>query len=219
MLSWYARDFSTVELNNSFYRLPRELDFKRWAETVPGNFHFSVKASRYLTHRKRLLDAEEATNKFLSHAESLGKKLGPVLFQLPPNWRGRPDRLEEYLAILPASHRYVFEFRDIRWYTPEVYSVLRRYRAALCLHDWRMLEWPVEFTTDFTYVRFHGPSGSYSGGYTAKTLRQWAENILGWRQHLAEIFLYFNNDLQGHAIKNAKSLRDLLKDSPNTKAA
>ena len=210
MLSWYSQRFKTVEINNSFYRLPEERDFKNWKDSVPDHFYFSVKASRFITHRKRLHDAESATQKFLSRAQLLGEKLGPILFQLPPNWRVNSQRLEEFLVTLPAKNQYVFEFRDPSWYVPKIYALLKHHKAALCLHDWHGSQWPVEFTSNFTYVRFHGSQGSYAGGYSMKHLQRWAENVLSWQERLAEVFLYFNNDRQGHAVRDAQSLSDLL---------
>jgi uncharacterized protein YecE (DUF72 family) len=219
MLAWYGERFSTVEVNNSFYRLPSRTDFHRWSEVVSEDFCFSVKASRYITHRKRLHDAEAATRKFISHAEVLGAKLGPILFQLPPNWRGNPERLDAYLQTLPKSHRYVFEFRDERWYVPEIYTILKRHQIALYVHDWHALPWPVKFTADFTYIRFHGPAGTYGGSYSEASLQRWAESIRYWRKRLSRVFLYFNNDQQGHAVRNAQFLRTLLQENPKLKAA
>ncbi|HEY1464407.1 MAG TPA: DUF72 domain-containing protein [Terriglobales bacterium] len=219
MLHWYAQHFATVEINNSFYRLPSKEDFQRWAQTVTSDFCFSVKASQYITHRKRLHDAQGAMEHFLDNAQSLGKKLGPILFQFPPNWHLNVERLETFLSKLPGQHRYVVEFRDLSWYVPKVYTVLKQYRVALCLHDWRALQWPVAFTTDFTYVRFHGPLGTYSDGYSNASLRKWARNVNQWRANLKNIFLYFNNDLQGHAIRDANTLRRLMHENPKLNAA
>lgn len=210
MLKWYARHFATVEINNSFYRLPSKEDFQRWAATVNEDFCFSVKASQYITHRKRLQDVSNAIENFLNHAQGLERKLGPILFQLPPNWRANVERLEAFLSTLPEQHRYVIEFRDLSWYVPKIYTVLKQYRVALCLHDWRALQWPIEFTTDFTYIRFHGPLGTYNDGYSAASLRKWARDVTLWRQKLTNIFLYFNNDQQGHAVRDANTLRNLM---------
>ena len=219
MLQWYAQRFATVEINNSFYRLPSKEDFHRWADTVGDDFCFSIKASQYITHRKRFIDARSAMENFLEHATVLGKKLGPILFQLPPNWRVNVERLETFLSNLPEQHRYVIEFRDLSWYVPKIYTVLKQYRVALCLHDWRALQWPIEFTTDFTYVRFHGPHGTYSGGYSAASLRKWAKEVSLWREKLTNVFLYFNNDLEGHAVRDANILRKLMRESLKLSAA
>jgi uncharacterized protein YecE (DUF72 family) len=139
--------------------------------------------------------------------ELLGPKLGPILFQLPPNWRVNLERLETFLSALPAHrHPYVFEFRDPSWYTDSVYRLLQQYGAALCLHDWRGEQSPHELTANFTYIRFHGATGKYQGNYTAAMLESWANKIFEWRDKLRSIYVYFNNDVGGHAINNALEL-------------
>lgn len=206
-LAWYVRHFKTVEINNCFYRLPTEAAVRSWREQTPDDFCFAVKGSRYITHLKRLLEAEEALATYLDRMELLGPKLGPVLFQFPPNWRVNPERLEAFLAALPAKkHPYVFEFRDPSWYSDVTYRLLREYRAALCLHDWRGEKSPQELTADFTYIRFHGATGRYQGNYTTAMLDAWAQDICGWGQKLRDIYVYFNNDIGGHAIRNALEL-------------
>ena len=212
MLGWYSQHFDTVEINNSFYKLPTQEALQGWHDTVPKDFCFSVKASRFMTHMKRLSDPGNAIDKFLSRVQVLGNKLGPILFQLPPNWHGNADRLDEFLAVLPTSHRYVFEFRELSWYVPSIYEVLQRHNAALCIHDWRDSQWPVEITANFTYVRLHGSGGTYYGSYSKKKLGQWARKIREWQNLAGGVFVYFNNDQGGHAIRNAQSLKDLLID-------
>lgn len=211
MLAWYTQHFDTVEINNSFYKLPSAEALQSWRMTAPDDFCFSVKASRFITHMKRLTDPQNAVKNFLSRVEVLGKKLGPILFQLPPNWHGNANRLDEFLSVLPATHRYVFEFRELSWYVPAIYEVLQRHNAALCIHDWRDSQWPIEITSDFTYVRLHGSSGTYSGSYSKKKLQQWARRVREW-QNLAGVFVYFNNDIGGHAVRDAQLLKDLLSD-------
>jgi uncharacterized protein YecE (DUF72 family) len=140
--------------------------------------------------------------------EILKQKLGPILFQLPPNWHVSEDRLGQFLDALPRKrHQYVFEFRDPTWYTPEVYALLRHHNAALCLHDWQGNRSPLELTADFTYVRFHGATGKYQGNYTPEMLATWADLICRWRPTLKDIFVYFNNDQGGYAVQNAQLLR------------
>jgi uncharacterized protein YecE (DUF72 family) len=212
MLTWYAREFHTVEINNSFYRLPEERTFKDWASTAPPGFLFAVKASRFLTHIKRLKDAEDPINLFLSRAIHLGSHLGPVLFQLPPNWKSDPARLREFLELLPRDHSYTIEFRDDTWYTPQIYGLLQQYNVALCIHDWHSLKWAHELTANFAYVRFHGTGGRYAGNYPDHFLKKWAMKIQGWGDRLNDVYVYFNNDVGGHAIRNARTLRaDLAK--------
>jgi uncharacterized protein YecE (DUF72 family) len=208
MLAWYAREFHTVEINNSFYRLPEGQTFRDWATTVPPGFLFAVKASRFLTHMKRLKDAEDPINLFFSRARHLGPHLGPVLFQLPPKWKADPGRLRDFLEVLPNKHSYTVEFRDDSWYAPEIYRLLQQHNVALCLHDWHSAPWEQKLTADFSYVRFHGMGGRYEGNYPDHMLKAWASKIQNWATRLSQIYLYFNNDVGGHAIRNARTLRD-----------
>ena len=135
MLYYYLQHFDTVELNNSFYRLPTNEAFVHWRDATPRSFLFSVKASRFLTHNKKLKDADSALEKLLPRALHLGKKLGPILFQLLPHWRVNIERLQSLLTVLPRNLRYAFECRDLSWMTPEVNEVLRQFHAAFCIHE------------------------------------------------------------------------------------
>jgi uncharacterized protein YecE (DUF72 family) len=220
MLAWYAQQFSTVEINNTFYRLPTQDALLRWRQIAPPGFTFSVKASRFITHLKRLREPHDPIARFFSRVGLLGDRLGPILFQLPPNWPLNFERLEQFLPALPLKHRYAFEFRDPSCYAAETYDLLRRHNVALCLHDWRGMSWPIELTADFTYIRLHGPQGTYQGNYTPGMLRNLGKRILQWQYQLADIFVYFNNDQGGYAIKNAKSLEKFLlrKGSPRKAA-
>jgi uncharacterized protein YecE (DUF72 family) len=207
MLAWYAREFYTVEINNSFYRLPEEKTFKDWAATVPPGFLFAVKASRFLTHIKRLKDAKDPIDLFFSRARHLGPHLGPVLFQLPPKWKADTGRLRDFLQVLPTNYSYAVEFRDDTWYAQEVYRLLQQHNVALCLHDWHSEPWAQEITANFSYLRFHGTGGRYAGNYPDHLLNEWAHKIQSWAGRLNEFYVYFNNDVGGHAIRNARSLR------------
>lgn len=197
MLAWYAREFHTVEINNSFYRLPERKAFEIWKKTVPAGFLFAVKASRFLTHIKRLKDPEDSIKLFFSRAKYLGPRLGPILFQLPPRWNADAGRLREFLALLPRKYKYTIEFRDESWYTPEIHRLLENHNIALCLHDWHSWSWARELTADFTYTRFHGTTGRYAGNYPDHLLREWAKQIASWGSQLHAIFAYFNNDVGG----------------------
>ena len=211
MLHYYAGRFDTLELNNSFYRLPTAEAFASWRDATPENFLFSVKASRFITHNKKLKDPENALHNLLPRAEHLGPKLGPVLFQLPPKWKVNLARLEALLEILPRQHRYAFEFREPSWITPDVMRTLRRFNAAFCIYELAGYHSPFEITGDFTYVRLHGPGeGKYQGNYSPATLRAWAGRIEQWAKRLTAIYVYFDNDQAGYAAKNALSLRDML---------
>ncbi len=211
MFGWYARHFSTVELNNSFYRLPTEQAVVGWRSRAPAGFTFAVKASRFITHMKKLKDPETAVQTFFDRMLLLKEKLGPVLFQLPPGWSANPSRLQDFLEAIPRSYHYVFEFRDESWHTPGIYRILSLYNAALCIHDWRTIHGPAQLTADFTYVRMHGPSGSYQGSYDIGTLETWARRIESWSSALSAIYIYFNNDVGGHAVYNAQTLLEFVR--------
>jgi uncharacterized protein YecE (DUF72 family) len=211
MFSFYARQFDTVELNNTFYHLPAPATFDSWRDNSPVGFRFAVKGSRFITHMKKLQDPESSTAKFLLGASRLGKKLGPILFQLPPRWNVNTERLADFLGVLPTEHRYVIEFRDESWIVPEVFEVLRQHSAAFCIHDLAAQQTPLEITADFTYLRFHGPGAAkYSGSYSRSNLKKWADRIADWQTRLSAIYVYFNNDVGGAAVKNAASLKTLV---------
>jgi len=211
MFDFYARHFDTVEINNSFYHLPAAKTFDNWRDNSPARFIFAVKASRFITHMKKLKDPQPSSEKFFLVADRLGRKLGPILFQLPPRWKLNRERFEEFLQSLPAEHKYVFEFRDESWFAPEVYELLRRYKAAYCIHDFADMKVPIEITTNFTYIRFHGPtSAKYWGSYSSAQLRLWAERIKDWSPRLTGIYVYFNNDPEGRAVENALELKRLV---------
>ena len=142
--------------------------------------------------------------------ERLEETLGPILFQLPPGWSRNDERLAKFLESLSARHQYVFEFRDPSWLAPEIYGLLKEHNTAFCIHDFRGERTPREITADFTYVRMHGPrKAAYSGSYSARVLQEWAEQIRQWQSKLRNIYVYFNNDAEGNAIKNALKLREL----------
>jgi uncharacterized protein YecE (DUF72 family) len=211
MFQFYARHFDTVEINNSFYRLPTATTFDNWRESSPSEFCYAVKASRFITHMKKLKDPETSSAKFLLVVDRLERKLGPILFQLPPRWKVNLERLEEFLRTLPREHQYVIEVRDETWLLPEVYKLLRKYNAAFCIHDFADMKVPREITADFTYIRFHGPtSAKYWGSYSDRQLRDWADWIKQQRRRLTSIFAYFNNDPEGAAVRNALRLKEFL---------
>ena len=211
----YTKRFSTVELNNSFYRLPSEETFASWREQVPRGFLFAVKASRFLTHIKRLRDPEEPLQRLLTHAKPLGPSLGPVLYQIPPRWFPDPERLETFLAALPdrltpASRRplrHVLEVRDPRGYEPWVIDLLRQYGVALCVHDMRGSESPLIMVGPIIYVRFHGYGTKYGGSYPDPVLDEWAEWIRSALDSGRDVYAYFNNDINGYAVFDAERLR------------
>ncbi|HEX3094533.1 MAG TPA: DUF72 domain-containing protein [Candidatus Angelobacter sp.] len=211
MLDYYVRCFDTMELNNSFYRLPTIEALESWRNAAPKNFVFAVKASRFITHNKKLKDPENALDNILSRAEHLGKKLGPVLFQLPPKWKLNLERLERLLEILPREHRYAFEFRELSWMTPEVNRLLEHNNAAFCIYELAGYHSPFSVTADFAYVRLHGPgAGKYQGSYSHAHLRAWARQIEQWSARLKAIYIYFDNDQAGYAAQNALELKRMV---------
>lgn len=210
-LSFYAQRFVTVEINNSFYHLPTAETLQSWANDTPPGFTFAAKASRYMTHMKKLKDAEPALTTFLDRMEMLGDKLGPILVQLPPHWRCDLERLESFLVLLPAGRRFAFELRDSSWQTPAVMDLLTHYRAANCVFDLDGVQSPLTLTTDFAYVRLHGPGGPYEGCYDHHALSVWAERLRAWQTDLTGgAYVYFDNDQAGYAARNALELRALV---------
>jgi len=210
-LDYYARYFPTVEINYSFYRLPAEKAFQDWRATAPEGFTFAVKVSRYITHMKKLRDVEQALDNFYSRARLLGDKLGPLLYQLPPNLPRNDALLEGFLANLPKSMRQVFEFRHPSWLAEGVLELLRRYGAGFCVMDMPGLACPLVATADYAYVRFHGSQAVYSSCYTDEELAGWAARIKELGRGLGAIYVYFNNDAQAFAVQNAITLMDELK--------
>lgn len=210
MLEFYTERFHTVEINNSFYRLPSDEALRAWRDTTPPGFCIALKGSRFITHNKKLKDPEPALERLLPKAQLLGEKLGPILFQLPPLWNINLDRLEYFLRILPNTYHYSVEFRNATWNVEAVYEVLRRYNAAYCVFHLAGFQSPLEITADFTYVRLHGPGGKYQGLYGEEELKEWAARIRSWTRRLKAVYVYFDNDQGGYAARNALRLRELV---------
>ena len=211
-LAYYAKQFSTVEINNSFYRLPDQETLSKWRECVPAEFVFSVKASRYITHMKKLKEVQEALDSFLRRIEEIGEKLGPVIFQLPPRWRCNRERLAAFLKLLSGDFRYAFEFRHDSWWDEAVYQLLSEYNIAFCIYQLDRRMSPKKRTADFVYVRLHGPDAAYQGSYDEQTLAGWAGTFLNYSKDCRQIFCYFDNDQYGYAVRNAHQLKKILTD-------
>jgi uncharacterized protein YecE (DUF72 family) len=190
---FYASRFDTVEINNTFYHLPQSSTFETWRAQAPAGFCFALKYSRFGSHLKHLKDP----------ASHLQPFLGPILVQLPPQWRVAVDRLEQFLAAAPRRRQWAFEFRHPSWLCEPVYRILRRYKAALCIHD--KLDHPRLLTANWTYLRYHGGSEE-GGGYSAAFLKAQAAQIREYQAAGVDVFAYFNNDWQGHALRNAADL-------------
>ncbi|MGC9529113.1 MAG: DUF72 domain-containing protein [Candidatus Bipolaricaulaceae bacterium] len=210
MFSYYARRFRTVEVNNTFYQLPGEPTLRAWRRAAPPGFVFAVKASRFITHMKKLTDPSRTLPPFLARVGLLGPRLGPILFQLPPRWRCNPRRLAEFLAALPPEQRCAFEFRDPSWYRPETYRALAAHRAAFCIYHLAGHLSPKEVTADFAYIRLHGPGGAYQGQYDQATLAGWAGAISAWRRQGRDVYCYFDNDQRGYAPQDAARLSEMV---------
>ena len=209
-LKYYAACYCTTEINNFFYRLPEKKTLLRWRNAVPEGFVFSVKASRYLTHMKKLKDPQEPLERLLDRVNVLEDKLGPILFQLPPRWGSNPERLEDFLEILPEGQRYAFEFRDPSWFDEKNYELLRNYKSSFCTYDLDGKTSPKEITADFAYVRLHGPDGPYRGRYGAELLAGWAGTFSAWLKEGLDVYCYFDNDEVGYAAQDALRLKQMM---------
>ena len=209
-LLFYASQFDTVEINNTFYHLPPQSSFDQWRDQAPPGFLYALKFSRYGSHMKKLKDPDEPIGRFMALAARLDGFLGPILVQLPPHWHVDPERLSGFLTAAPSSQRWAFEFRDWTWLCDEIYGILTRHKAALCFHD--MIEnHPRPITANWVYLRFHGTSG-HSGCYSHKQLGEEAERIKEYLSRGLDVFAYFNNDVHGHALRNAMDLRSIVKE-------
>jgi uncharacterized protein YecE (DUF72 family) len=212
-LAHYARVFRTVELNNTFYRLPTPEMVDGWYRSTPAEFLFACKGSRFLTHMKRLLDEGEGIRKYFALVNRLGKKLGPVLWQLPPQMnKADPGRLEAFIERLPAKTPHAFEFRSEAWYTRDVTRVLDRRGAAFCEHD-LVQRRPPELTGGWRYLRFHGAEAKYAGRYGKEGLASHVRELMEWGERSdGDAFAYFNNDAHGHALMDALDWSELMGD-------
>lgn len=211
-LQYYSKKFDTVEINNSFYRLPDKKRLLQWKGTVPKSFSFSIKASRYITHVKKLKDHTAPLGKFLKRAYVLEDRLGPLLFQLPPRFRFNEERFRGFSEDLPNKLRSAFEFRDHSWINKAVFDILKDRGCAFCIYHLAGFLSPRVVTTDFIYIRLHGPGKKYQGSYDGRTLRGWARKLGKWSRSGRDVYLYFDNDDNGYAPKNALRLKEMLED-------
>ncbi len=214
-LEFFARRFDTVEINNTFYNLAKKSVFESWRDGTPPGFCFAVKVYRSITHRKKLLDVEETLAPFLENAAGLGDKLGPLLFQLPPRWHYNSERLKSLLEYmdwqrLVPDARWALEVRDESWYNQELFDLLCEHHVALVLADQPGFAAKGPVTADFVFVRRHGPKQLYSSNYSEELLQQDAQAIQEWLDQGRDVYIYFNNDAQGYAVRNAIRLKELL---------
>lgn len=212
-LGFFAERFSTVEINRSFYRQPTKEQFAAWYEQTNDrpDFVFAVKASRYITHLKKLRDVGEAEATLIDTAQALRERLGPFLYQLPPYWHANPARLRRFVSLLPRQYLSAFEFRDLSWYSPEIARILEEASCAQVI----AIGGPHPTPTDaepvgpFRYLRFH--HGQSGWGFTDNELRPWTDKLAQDAASERDAYVYFNNDPEGHAIDDATRLRDMLR--------
>ncbi|MGY3443599.1 MULTISPECIES: DUF72 domain-containing protein [unclassified Bradyrhizobium] len=210
-LDYYARQFPTTELNGVFYRTPTENAVVAWREATDKDFVFAWKASKFITHWKRLSDNSINSLELLEDRLSLLRnKAGPILFQLPPNFTVDADRLASFLKLLKRRRRYAFEFRHPSWYEPRILKTLAARNIALCISDHHDAPAPWRRTADFVYVRGHGPGGQYRGHYRPAELSEWAKRIRSWKRQGCDVYVYFDNDQKSAAPADAKRLREFL---------
>jgi len=208
----YQELFDTVELNSTFYRLPTTTAVEGWAAAAKPNFMFALKLGAFGSHRMKLRDAASWLPNHLDRALRLGAHLGPTLVQLPPRWKRNTERLDEFLEIAPTTMRWAVEIREPSWLHDDVFDVLRKHGTALCIHD-LLPSHPFELTTDWTYVRFHGPDAvnrPYHGAYGVEELCAWSRRLRSVLDGGRDVYAYFNNDWHGNAVNDAKILRDQL---------
>lgn len=208
--SYYQKFFKTVELNSPFYHLPPRQTFEKWKADVPNNFVYAVKASRFITHMKKLNDAGDSLTRLLGNAAGLDEKLSIILFQLPPNWEVDIERFKLFLEKLPKGNRYTFEFRNPTWYNDEVYSLLKEYNCAFCIYELAGHLSPIKVTANYVYIRLHGPGDKYQGSYSNNVLHEWAARCKEWAKEGKDVYVYFDNDQEGYAAFNAITLQEMV---------
>lgn len=208
-LRQYARTFRTVEINASFYRMPTPKAMQAWLAETPNNFVFAAKTSRFITHMKRLRDPEVHIPIFFGRIAEMAPKLGPLLIQLPGNFRADLDRLGRFCDLLPP-HRYALELRHESWWTDEVWDFLRARGLAFCLFHLAGRETPQAITADFVYVRLHGPGAAYQGSYDDAALDRWQDLVEGWLAEGRDVYVYFDNDEKAYAAEDARRLMERL---------
>ena len=206
----YSEEFDTVEINASFYRLPLASTFDGWRDKAPAGFRYAVKANRFLTHMKKLVGCDEEVDQFIALARKLEHALGPILYQLPPSLHKDLPRLEAFLKRLPSDLEHVVEFRHRSWYDEEVLALLDRHGVGFVSHDMKGLKSPRWASGRTAYVRFHGAGGKYWGRYSDEALLDWTDWILEQRREGHSAWCYFNNDIHGHAIEDARTLKSMV---------
>lgn len=211
-LDYYAAQFPTTELNGVFYRTPTPAAVRNWGEQTGADFVFAWKASRFITHWKRLSDRSVNSLELLEDRISLlGRKAGPILFQLPPQFSANAERLKSFCKLLSSRRRYSIEFRHPSWYSSEIFRLLAANNISLCISDHHDAPAPWRRTADFVYVRGHGPGGRYHGHYRTAALAEWARRIRSWKKQGCDVYVYFDNDQKSAAPADARKLMQMIK--------
>ena len=213
ILPYYATLLDSVELNNSFYQIPKEKNVKVWAEITPDHFIFSCKANRYITHFKKLDDTTETVEKLLNAFSHFEEKLGPILFQFPPYWSIDLPTFKTFIEHLPKQYLYTFEFRHKSWFCDELYELLHQHELSLCFYNHKMYRSPEIVTGQFIYIRMHGPNEDAYGAYEDSTLMEYAQKFINWRKEGKAVYCYFDNDEKANAPKDAQRMRKILMDN------
>ena len=210
-LTWYGGQFSSTEINGSFYRTPSLEAVHRWRDDSPDDFIFAWKASKFITHWKRLSEkSDNSIELMVTRLKALGRKVGPVLFQLPPRFEVNEQRLADFLKMLPRRYDYTFEFRHPSWYDERILELLEKHQIALCISDHHHAPSPWLATAPHVYVRGHGPEGRYRDNYPDETLRKWTRKIRAWRREGRTVYVYFDNDTKSAAPQDAERLLKML---------
>jgi uncharacterized protein YecE (DUF72 family) len=212
-LAYYSTQFNSVELNVTFYRLPQKTVFTRWHAETPEDFRFMLKGSRFITHIKKLASCEQALTELVNRASELKQKLIAILWQLPPSLKADEERLGFFLKLLKkkaSRYQHCFEFRNLSWFKPNIYELLKKYKSTLCIADSPSFPGEELLTSRIGYVRFHGGKRLYSSDYSREELWEWAAKLNTWFPALDTLLAFFNNDAEGFAVNNARTLRELL---------
>lgn len=208
-LQHYVKYFNTVEINSTFYRFPKKETLEQWYNETPDDFTFTLKGSRYITHMKKLKNVEEYVQNFYDQAQVMGDKIGCILWQLPPNLHRNDEKLKAFCNALSSNFHNVIEFRHESWFVEDIFDILKKYNVGYCIISTPDLPETVEETADTVYIRFHGKDEEwYTYHYTQDELKNWAESIKKLQAH--QLYIYFNNDYQAHAVQNAQQLSDYL---------
>ncbi len=215
---FYSNHFDTIEINNTFYKLPPPTVFESWYDNSPKKMLFTIKANHFITHARKLTQPEEPITRLFGSIAPLKEKLGPILFQLPPKWKVNVTRFKEFLEALPRGYRYAFEFRNHTWYDEEIYQLLQNHNCAFCIYNLEHHLSPMKVTADFVYLRLHGPTEfKYQGSYSNAALKKWAKQCLTWQKEKKEVYVYFDNDQEAYAAFNALTLKQFIANSKSSK--